>query len=133
MIKEALISFIIFAALTSFNNHNCLSIKFKNSTDKEFIDLKVWTADGDILLHSLKPGEVSNSFPISWSYKFTYAEAKTEVGMFITPGYCRSGEKRYDNGEMLMEFLITSDSYKTYPKEKPYLFIKASILDKMKE
>lgn len=124
MTRPAFILFILIA-LTSFNKKpGCLSIKFRNSTDKDFIDLKIWTVDGYIKIHDLKKGETSELYTISWSYKYTYAEANTASGMFITPGTCHSGEKKYDAGELLMEFMITPRSYQTYPNEKPYLFIK---------
>lgn len=127
MKRVGAICILIFATLTSFNEQNCLSVRFKNSTDKEFTNLKVWTASGEIVLKNLKQGEVSSAYHVPWSYKFTYAVADTKDGAFITPGYCRTGEIRYENGEILMEFTITPESYKHDPREKAYLFIKATI------
>ncbi len=83
--------------------------------------------DGDIILHNLKNGEVSNAFSITKSYKLTYANAVTKSGNFTTPGYCRTGETVYSEGEMIMEFILTPESYKNYAKENPYLFIKTTI------
>ena len=128
MVKIASIVFICFLVLTSFNlNKECLQIRFKNSTGKDFIELKVWTMDGDIILHNLKNGEVSDAFSITKSYKFTYANAVTKSGIFTTPGYCRTGEKVYSGSEMIMEFILTPESYKNSAKENPYLYIKTTI------
>ena len=128
MVKTASIVFICFVLLTSFNvNEECLQIRFKNSTGKDFIELKVWTIDGDIIIHNLKNGEVSNPFSITKSYKFTYANAVTRSGIFTTPGYCISGETVYSRGEMIMEFILTPETYKNAAKENPYLFIKTTI------
>src|SRR4030095_10359818 len=128
MKKTASIVFICFVLLTSFNlNKDCLQIRFKNSTGKDFIELKVWTIDGDIILHNLKNGQVSDVFSITKSYKFTYANAITESGIFTTPGYCRTGETVYSGGEMIMEFILTRESYKNSVKENPYLYIKTTI------
>jgi len=128
MIKTASIVFICFSLLTSFNfKKECLQIRFKNSTGKDFIELKVWTIDGDIILHNLKNGEVSHAFSITKSYKFTYANAVTKSGNFTTPGYCRTGETVYSGGEMIMEFILTPESYKNSVKENPYLYIKTTI------
>lgn len=128
MIKTATILFICFFFLTSFNfNEKHLQIRFKNSTGKDFKELKVWTIDGYIILHNLKNGETSDVFLITSSYKFTYANVITEYEVFTTPGFCRTGEKNYSNGEMLMDFKLTSETYKNSPKENPYLFIKTTI------
>ena len=128
MIKKASIVFICFSLLTSSNfKKECLQIRFKNSTSKDFIELKVWTIDGDIILHNLKNGEVSDAFSITKSYKFTYANAVTKSGNFTTPGYCRTGETIYSGGEMIMEFILTPESYKNSAKENPYLYIKTTI------
>jgi hypothetical protein len=83
--------------------------------------------DGDIILHNLKNGEVSNAFSITKSYKLTYANAVTKSGNFTTPGYCRTGETVYSEGEMIMEFILTPESYKNSVKENPYLYIKTTI------
>ena len=128
MIKKASIVFICFSLLTSSNfKKECLQIRFKNSTSKDFIELKVWTIDGDIILHNLKNGEVSDAFSITKSYKFTYVNAVTKSGIFTTPGYCRTGETVYSGGEMIMEFILTPESYKNSAKENPYLYIKTTI------
>ena len=128
MIKTAYIAFICFLLLASFNlKKECLQIRFKNSTGKDFIELKVWTIDGDIILHNLKNGEVSDAFSITKSYKLTYANAVTKSGNFTTPGYCRTGETVYSEGEMIMEFILTPESYKNSVKENPYLYIKTTI------
>jgi hypothetical protein len=127
MVKTVSIVFICFVLLTSFNlNKECLQIRYKNSTGKDFIELKVWTIDGDIILHNLKNGEVSQPFSITNSYKFTYANAVTKSGIFTTPGYCRTGETVYSGGEMIMEFILTPESYKNSAKENPYLYIKTT-------
>jgi len=128
MIKKASIVFICFSLLTSSNfKKECLQIRFKNSTSKDFIELKVWTIDGDIILHNLKNGEVSDAFSITKSYKFTYVNAVTKSGIFTTPGYCKTGETVYTGGEMIMEFILTPESYKNSAKENPYLYIKTTI------
>ncbi len=128
MIKRASIGVIFFLFLTSFNlKKECLQIRFKNSTGKNFVELKVWTIDGYITLHNFKNGEVSDEFLITKSCKFTYANAVTESGIFTTPGYCRTGEKVYVGGEMTMEFILTPESYKNSTKENPYLFIKTTV------
>jgi len=128
MIKKASIVFICFSLLTSSNfKKECLQIRFKNSTSKDFIELKVWTIDGDIILHNLKNGEVSDAFSITKSYKFTYVNAVTKSGIFTTPGYCKTGETVYTGGEMIMEFILTPESYKNSVKENPYLYIKTTI------
>jgi len=134
MVKTASIVFICFLLLTSFNlNKECLQIRFKNSTGKDFIELKVWTLDGDIILHNFKNGEVSDAFSITKSYKFTYANAVTKSGIFTTPGYCRTGETVYSGGEMIMEFILTPGSYKNSVKENPYLYIKTTIEERVVE
>ena len=128
MVKTASIAFISFLLLTSFNlNNKCLQIQFKNSTGKDFIELKVWTIDGDIILHNLKNGKVSQAFSITKSYKFTYANAVTKSGIFTTPGHCITGETVYSGGEMIMEFILTPESYKNSAKANPYLYIKTTI------
>jgi len=128
MVKTASIGFICFFLLTSFNlNKKCLQIQFKNSTGKDFIELKAWTMDGDIILHNLKNGKLSQTFSITKSYKFTYANAVTESGIFTTPGYCRTGETIYSEGKMIMEFILTPESYKNSAKENPYLYIETTI------
>jgi len=128
MIKKASIVFICFSLLTSSNfKKECLQIRFKNSTSKDFIELKVWTIDGDIILHNLKNGEVSDAFSITKSYKFTYVNAVTKSGIFTTPGYCKTGQTVYTGGEMIMEFILTPESYKNSAKENPYLYIKTTI------
>ena len=128
MIKKASIVFICFSLLTSSNfKKECLQIRFKNSTSKDFIELKVWTIDGDIILHNLKNGEVSDAFSITKSYKFTYVNAVTKSGIFTTPGYCKTGETVYTGGEMIMEFILTPESYKNSAKENPYLYIKTTL------
>ena len=104
-----------------------MQIRFKNSTGKDFIELKVWTIDGDIILHNFKNGEVSDAFSITKSYKFTYANAVTKSGIFTTPGYCRTGETVYSGGDMTMEFILTPGSYKNSANENPYLYIKTTI------
>ena len=128
MIKKASIVFICFSLLTSSNfKKECLQIRFKNSSGKDFIELKVWTIDGDIILHNFKNEEVSDAFSITKSYKFTYANAVTESGIFTTPGYCRTGETIYTEGKMIMEFILTPESYKNSAKENPYLYIETTI------
>ena len=128
MLKTASIVFICFLLLTSFNsNKGCLQIRFKNSTGKDFVELKVWTIDGYIILHNLKNGKVSQAFSITKSYKFTYANAVTKSGIFATPGHCITGETVYSGGEMIIEFILTPESYKNSAKENPYLYIKTTI------
>ena len=126
---KTILSIIACMILCSSFNHkgHRVQLRFKNSTGKDFTELKVWTIDGDIIVHDFKNGAVSKAFSVSSSYKIAHSTAITSTGTFTTPGLCHSGEKLYTEGDMLMEFILTSQTFTNGPKENPYLFVKTTI------
>jgi hypothetical protein len=102
-----------------------LQISFRNSTNEDFKKLSVYTSDGYLTFHDLKKGQTTSPTFITGSYLYTYAYAVTTKDTLVTLGYCRTGERNYTKGRMLMEF-SNADPKNDYDGKR-HLLIKSTI------
>ena len=102
-----------------------LQISFRNSTNEDFKILSIYTRDGYLTFHDLKKGQTTLPTFITGSYLYSYAYAVTSKDTMVTFGYCRTGERNYTKGRMLMEF-NNADPKDDYDGKR-HLLIKSTI------